>query len=347
MMPSRARLASATAAGVVGLAMAGLILFGTDPLGMGSTVIAVPATPSPAAGPSADTGTGWSDESTAPVRRPGATPSGSAHPTRRTAYRPGPRTTATYRPGTTYGPRPVWGPLPRHRPTTWPRPRPTTRPTASPTTSAPQPSVTRTTSRPTASATPSATRTRTPSPTPTPTASRSTASPTPTASPTTASPTASPTPAETTASPTPSGGAYAVRSDWAAAVLTRLNAQRAQNGLPALATNAKLVDSAHTHNVKMADANQLSHQLAGEAGLGDRITAAGYRWSTVGENIAWNSNRSEAGVLALQDSMYNETPPDDGHRRNILSSSFTEVGIDVIEDPAHGKVWLVTDFGRP
>ena len=53
MMPSRARLASATAAGVVGLAVAGLILFGTDPLGMGSTVIAVPASPNAAAGAAA------------------------------------------------------------------------------------------------------------------------------------------------------------------------------------------------------------------------------------------------------------------------------------------------------
>ena len=112
-------------------------------------------------------------------------------------------------------------------------------------------------------------------------------------------------------------------------------------------SNAKLAAAAHAHNVRMADANQLSHQLSGEPGLGARISAAGYRWSSVGENVAWNSNRSEAGVLALQDSMYNETPPNDGHRRNILSSSFTEVGIDVIEDPAHRKVWLVTDFGRP
>ncbi len=55
MMPSRARLASATAAGVVGLAVAGLILFGTDPLGMGSTVIAVPASPNAAAGTAAET----------------------------------------------------------------------------------------------------------------------------------------------------------------------------------------------------------------------------------------------------------------------------------------------------
>ncbi|HLL64052.1 MAG TPA: CAP domain-containing protein [Propionibacteriaceae bacterium] len=130
-------------------------------------------------------------------------------------------------------------------------------------------------------------------------------------------------------------------------MLDRLNAQRADHGLPALTSDAKLAAAAHTHNVKMADANQLSHQLPGEAGLGARISAAGYRWSSVGENVAWSSNRSQTGVLALQDSMYNETPPDDGHRRNILSSSFTEVGIDVIEDSAHGKVWLVTDFGRP
>jgi uncharacterized protein YkwD len=130
-------------------------------------------------------------------------------------------------------------------------------------------------------------------------------------------------------------------------VLDRLNTQRASHGLPALSSNAKLAAAAHTHNVKMADANQLSHQLPGEASLGARISAAGYSWRAVGENIAWNSNRSQAGVLALQDSMYNETPPNDGHRRNILSTSYTEVGIDVIEDPAHGKVWLVTDFGRP
>ncbi len=166
---------------------------------------------------------------------------------------------------------------------------------------------------------------------------------TPTASPTPT--TASPTP--TSASPTPSSDGYASRSDWAAAVLDRLNAQRASHGLPALSSNAKLAAAAHTHNVKMADANQLSHQLSGEPGLGARISAAGYAWRSVGENIAWNSNRSQAGVLALQDSMYNETPPNDGHRRNILSSSYTEVGIDVIEDTAHGKVWLVTDFGRP
>ena len=130
-------------------------------------------------------------------------------------------------------------------------------------------------------------------------------------------------------------------------MLDRLNAQRASHGLPALRSNAKLAAAAHAHNLKIAAADQLSHQLSGEAGLGERISAAGYRWSAVGENVAVSTNRSEAGALSLQNLMYNETPPDDGHRRMILSSNFTEVGVDVVVDSVHGKLWLVTDFGRP
>jgi uncharacterized protein YkwD len=142
-------------------------------------------------------------------------------------------------------------------------------------------------------------------------------------------------------------GSYATRSDWANAVLEELNAERADHGLRALKMNSKLVAAAHTHNLAMAKANTLSHQLKGEAALGSRVSAAGYSWSSVGENVAYNTDRSQAGVLALQKAMYHEKPPDDGHRDNILSSKFVDVGIDVINDSAHGKVWLVTDFGRP
>ena len=146
---------------------------------------------------------------------------------------------------------------------------------------------------------------------------------------------------------TSGSSSYDTRSDWANAVLAELNDERASHGLPALKMNSKLVSSAHTHNLAMAKANTLSHQLNGEAALGSRVSAAGYRWSTVGENIAYNSDRSQSGVLAVQKAMYNEKPPNDGHRRNILNKSFVDVGIDVINDSAHGKVWLVTDFGRP
>jgi uncharacterized protein YkwD len=150
------------------------------------------------------------------------------------------------------------------------------------------------------------------------------------------------TPSKTTSS----SSSYDTRSDWADAVLDELNDERASHGLSALKLNSKLSSSAHTHNLAMAKANTLSHQLSGEAALGSRVSAAGYGWSMVGENIAYNSDRSESGVLAVQKAMYNEKPPNDGHRENILDKKFEDVGIDVINDSAHGKVWLVTDFGR-
>jgi uncharacterized protein YkwD len=154
--------------------------------------------------------------------------------------------------------------------------------------------------------------------------------------------TASSTPSQTASS----SSDYATRSDWADAVLDELNAERADHGLSALKLNSKLSSAAHTHNLAMAKANTLSHQLGSEAGLGSRVSAAGYHWSMVGENIAYNSSRSESGVLAVQKAMYNEKPPNDGHRQNILNKNFADVGIDVINDSVHGKVWLVTDFGR-
>ena len=159
-----------------------------------------------------------------------------------------------------------------------------------------------------------------------------------------------PTRTATQASPqttSSSSSGYATRSDWADAVLSELNSERAKHGLKALKMNSELVSAAHKHNLAMAKANTLSHQLNGEAALGSRVSAAGYRWSAVGENIAYNGRRSEAGVLAVQKAMYNEKPPDDGHRENILSKTYVDVGIDVISDSVHDKVWLVTDFGKP
>jgi uncharacterized protein YkwD len=144
-----------------------------------------------------------------------------------------------------------------------------------------------------------------------------------------------------------SSSSYATRSDWANAVLSELNSERAKHGLRALKMNSKPVSAAHKHNLAMAKANTLSHQLKGEAALGSRVSAAGYRWSAVGENVAYNGRRSQDGLLAVQKAMYNEKPPNDGHRKNILSKTYVDVGIDVISDSVHDKVWLVTDFGKP
>jgi uncharacterized protein YkwD len=132
----------------------------------------------------------------------------------------------------------------------------------------------------------------------------------------------------------------------AQAVLTLINRERASKGLAALRWNAGLQRSAHKHNVLMAAANVLSHQLPGEAAFGDRERAAGVHWKSAGENIGWGQGDPTSAALSLNQSMFNEKPPDNGHRLNILSTSSNVVGIDVVVDSAHNKVWLTEDFAQ-
>jgi uncharacterized protein YkwD len=117
-------------------------------------------------------------------------------------------------------------------------------------------------------------------------------------------------------------------------------------GLPPFQWSNQLVQSAHNHNLAMQNANQLSHQLSGEPALGTRITNVGIHWSQAAENIGVSSGDPTSAATGLNTLMFNEQPPDDGHRLNILSTN-TLIGIDVIVDTQHNKVWLTEDFAKP
>ncbi len=137
----------------------------------------------------------------------------------------------------------------------------------------------------------------------------------------------------------------------AAQVLALINQARAAAGLAPLTLMVGLDSSASAHNATMAGGCGLSHQCPGEPGLGARETAAGVAWSACGENIgeggpvADDTAAIAQMAVGLTQDMLNETPPDDGHRRNILSSSFTHIGIAVRRDSA-GTVWLTQDFSN-
>lgn len=133
-------------------------------------------------------------------------------------------------------------------------------------------------------------------------------------------------------------------SSIAYSVLSQLNAQRHQVGAAPLRMNSELVSSAHRHNLAMAAANEMSHQLPGEAYFADRIRAAGYNYRYAGENIGWNSNTSTSGALALGSEMFAEGPGGE-HWVNITSRHFVDVGVDVYIDTVHHILWLTEDFG--
>ncbi|MFI6099879.1 sigma-70 family RNA polymerase sigma factor [Lentzea sp. NPDC051213] len=132
-------------------------------------------------------------------------------------------------------------------------------------------------------------------------------------------------------------------------VLALINSSRAEAGLPPLKLDPTLVTAADRHNKAMIDGCGLSHQCPGESGLGERASAAGTKWRTVGENVGMAGPVPNAvepisqKALGLTQSMLDEKPPDDGHRRNILSKSFDRVGIVVTRD-AKGTVWITHDF---
>ncbi|MGZ3609507.1 MAG: CAP domain-containing protein [Ktedonobacteraceae bacterium] len=125
-----------------------------------------------------------------------------------------------------------------------------------------------------------------------------------------------------------------------------INHDRVAMGLPAYSWSKALSGGAHLHNLRMMAYGQLSHQCPGEAGLGTRITDDGIAWRAAGENIGWSDYPDpQQGVLSNHQSMMAEKPPDDGHRQNILSTSFNLIGIDVLVD-AHQNVWLTEDFAQ-
>jgi uncharacterized protein YkwD len=125
-----------------------------------------------------------------------------------------------------------------------------------------------------------------------------------------------------------------------------INNERAAHGLAPMHMSFDLMLSARRHNVTMARYDTMSHQLPGEPYFGRRMILAGYNWNYAGENIAWNSDMSKAGVVLLQNLMYHEKAPYNDHRLNILSRHYRNVGVDVYMDKTHHKVWLTTDFGH-
>ena len=187
-----------------------------------------------------------------------------------------------------------------------------------------------------------------------PTAVPTTAAPT-TAVPTTAVPstavptTAAPTsPAPTTTAPTAAPTTPPAGDAVIGQVLAHINAARTANGLAPFALSADLSKAAAAHNALMVGGCGLSHQCPGEAGLGQRFTAAGVSWNSAGENIGQgNAANNAASIVAaangLTDLMLAEVPPNDGHRRNLLNAGFKRIGLAVTRG-ADGRVWFTQDF---
>lgn len=120
-------------------------------------------------------------------------------------------------------------------------------------------------------------------------------------------------------------------------VLRIVNNERAKAGCTALTIDSRLAKAANSHSADMAANNYFSHTGRNGSDVADRVEAAGYNWSAVGENIA-KGQPTPAAVM--KDWMASS-----GHRANILNCRFRNIGIGVVY-AGNSPVWT-QDFGTP
>ena len=162
---------------------------------------------------------------------------------------------------------------------------------------------------------------------------------------------AAPASSSPAASPSATVGSTCNLANFRASVLARINQVRASGadcgadgvfGAAApVAWNDKLTVAAEGHSQDMAANNYFSHTSADGRTLGDRVSAAGYAWSALGENIA----AGYVGVNAVMDGWI-ASP---GHCANLMNAGFAEVGVVCVPGTAgdtYSTYWTM-DLGRP
>ena len=125
-------------------------------------------------------------------------------------------------------------------------------------------------------------------------------------------------------------------------VIQWTNSEREKYGLPILKENARLNVAAEAKIQDMFDQQYFTHNSPSGLGVGDLAEMAGYEFIAIGENLALgNFEDDQVLVQAWMDSP--------GHRTNILSSQYEEIGVAVKKDIFEGKtIWLaVQHFGLP
>jgi uncharacterized protein YkwD len=128
------------------------------------------------------------------------------------------------------------------------------------------------------------------------------------------------------------------------AMLDLHNQKRADRKLPKLCIHPALQRAAEAHSRDMMSRDYFAHDSKGSGTtFAQRLTRAGYRYRTAGENIAWGS-----GPYAGPSNRMTAWMKSPGHRVNILNGKFREVGIAAVSGTYKqydGATMWTADFG--
>lgn len=123
-------------------------------------------------------------------------------------------------------------------------------------------------------------------------------------------------------------------SDYEKKVVELVNVERAKYGLSALTLNTELSAVARAKSQDMKDKQYFSHTSPTYGSPFDMMKSFGISYKTAGENIAMGYRTPEAVVEGWMNS--------EGHRANILNSSFKEIGVGHV---VSGNYWTQMFIG--
>ena len=126
----------------------------------------------------------------------------------------------------------------------------------------------------------------------------------------------------------------------AARAETRQCGSESYAAAPALAWDCELRSAAEAHTQDMVEHNFFSHTGSDGLNVGHRVTAAGYQWRAVGENIAAGYAVEEQVMQGWLDSP--------GHCANIMNPAYQDFGSAVIfTDSADYTSYWTQVFAAP
>lgn len=120
-------------------------------------------------------------------------------------------------------------------------------------------------------------------------------------------------------------------------VFDLINVKRTAAGLSALKVDAELQNVARAKAEDMVKNNYFSHTSPTYGSPFDMMKSFGVSYKTAGENIAGNSSNTGA-VNAWMNS--------EGHKANILNSSFNYTGVAVVKSSKYGKIFVQMFIGK-
>lgn len=118
-------------------------------------------------------------------------------------------------------------------------------------------------------------------------------------------------------------------------VVTLVNQERAKQGLAPLKENSQLSNVARTKSEDMANNNYFSHTSPTYGSPFDMMKHFGITYTAAGENIAMGQKDAASVMTSWMNSP--------GHKANILSKDFTEIGVGLAKDKS-GSIYWTQDF---